>query len=59
MTFTKEEIKAQQDFVQAISYQKEVAINAYYDAKDYCEKITIKYEAEKVKLNSMTKEQNV
>lgn len=58
MKFTKEQIKHQEEFVQAISYQKEVATNSYYDAKQYMERIDVSYEIETMKLNEMKKENN-
>lgn len=53
MTFTKEQIKQQEEFVKAISYQKEVAINAFYDAAEYKDKISEKYAIESFKLEHM------
>jgi hypothetical protein len=57
MTYTKAEIKQQEEFVQAINWQKEVAINAHYDAQDYMIKLVDKYELESNKLKQM-KESN-
>lgn len=48
-----DKIKQQEDFVKAIVYQKEVAINAYYDAKNYMEYITERYNTEREHLNKM------
>lgn len=48
-----EEIKQQEDFVKAISYQKEVAINAYYDAKEYMDRIVVKHVVATAHLNAL------
>jgi vacuolar-type H+-ATPase subunit H len=58
MQATKEAIKAQEEFVKAISYQKEAAENAYWDAKQYAERIIDKYIEELHHLHKM-KESNV
>lgn len=58
MTYTKEQIKHQEEFVQAISFQKEVATNTFYDAFAYKEKISNRHAIESFKLDQMKKENN-
>lgn len=58
MTFTKKQIESQEDFVKAISYQKESATNAYYEAKAYMDRISSHYNDQVKQLNYMKKETN-
>lgn len=58
MNLIEEKIKHQEDFVKAISYQHEVAINAFYEALRYKDYITERLTTETNYLNKL-KEQNV